>query len=61
MSDRRTDCPTDDDDEGESWFVNHYRCYRCGNEWSDEWSCMCDDDCPACGARHCSPYDSDDA
>jgi hypothetical protein len=21
---------------------------------------MCDDDCPHCGARHMSPYDSDD-
>jgi len=21
---------------------------------------MCDDDCPECGARHMSPYDSDD-
>lgn len=21
---------------------------------------MCDDDCPYCGARHMSPYDSDD-
>lgn len=41
-------------------FLNHYTCARCGCEWTDEWSCMCDDDCPECGARHMSPYDSDD-
>ena len=43
-----------------AWFNNHYRCDRCRAEWDDEWSCMCDDDCPECGARHMSPYDSDD-
>jgi hypothetical protein len=43
-----------------AWFCNHYKCARCGGEWTDEWSCMCDDDCPHCGARHMSPYDSID-
>ena len=43
-----------------AWFRNHYTCYRCGCTWEDEWSCMCDDDCPRCGARHMSPSDSDD-
>jgi DNA-directed RNA polymerase subunit RPC12/RpoP len=43
-----------------AWFRNHYRCARCGHEWSDEWSATCDDDCPNCGARHMSPYKSDD-
>jgi hypothetical protein len=42
------------------WFLNHYTCYRCGQDWSDPWSCMCDDDCPHCGARHSSPVDSED-
>lgn len=41
-------------------FRNFYRCARCGHEWSDEWSAMCDDDCPQCGARHMSPYRSED-
>lgn len=41
-----------------AWFLNHYECARCGRGWTDEWSCMCDDDCPHCGARHTSPYDS---
>jgi hypothetical protein len=43
-----------------AWFCNHYKCASCGREWTDEWSCMCDDDCPHCGARHMSPRDSDD-
>ena len=43
-----------------AWFLNHYECARCHTRWSDEWSCMCDDDCPQCGARHMSPRDSDE-
>lgn len=41
-------------------FLNHYTCYRCGNQWTDAWDCHVDDDCPHCGARHCSPTDSED-
>jgi predicted nucleic acid-binding Zn-ribbon protein len=43
-----------------AWFLNRYQCYRCELVWEDEWSCMCDDDCPHCGARHCSPLESED-
>jgi hypothetical protein len=43
-----------------SWFLNHYKCARCHRSWTDEWSCMCDDDCPHCGARHMSPDSSDE-
>ncbi len=43
-----------------AWYRNYYECARCGRRWSDEWSCMCDDDCPHCGARHMTPYESDD-
>jgi hypothetical protein len=43
-----------------AWYRNYYRCDRCSSEWRDEWSCMCDDDCPDCGALHMSPYESDD-
>lgn len=43
-----------------AWFRNYYLCSECGHEWEDEWSCMCNDDCPACGARHFEPYNSDD-
>jgi hypothetical protein len=43
-----------------AWFLNNYTCYRCDKDWSDAWSCTCDDDCPYCGARHSTPVDSDD-
>lgn len=43
-----------------AWFRNYYKCDECGVSWMDEWSCACDDDCPECGSRHYSPYDSDD-
>jgi DNA-directed RNA polymerase subunit RPC12/RpoP len=42
------------------WFRNHYKCARCGSEWKDEWSATSDDDCPQCGARHMTPYESED-
>lgn len=41
-------------------FLNHYKCYRCSHEWQDEYDAQPDDDCPECGARHCSPYLSED-
>jgi predicted nucleic acid-binding Zn-ribbon protein len=43
-----------------AWFRNYYRCARCAHQWTDEWSATCDDDCPHCGARHMSPYKSDE-
>jgi DNA-directed RNA polymerase subunit RPC12/RpoP len=43
-----------------AWYRNHYICERCEHEWSDAWSSTSDDDCPSCGARHMSPYESDD-
>jgi len=46
-------------DRDEGWFRNYYRCADCGHEWTDEWSCQCDDRCPAC-RMSCSPYASDD-
>jgi rubrerythrin len=49
-----------DDGSAEPRFRNHYECDRCGHTWTDDWSCMCDDDCPHCGARHVSPSKSDD-
>jgi predicted nucleic acid-binding Zn-ribbon protein len=42
-----------------AWFLNFYRCARCKRMWTDQWSSMCDDDCPHCGARHMAPYDSE--
>lgn len=52
--------PNSNSDSTEVRFRNYYRCARCGHEWTDEWSAMCDDDCPQCGARHMSPYRSED-
>lgn len=43
-----------------AWYLNYYICDRCDSTWTDEWSCTCDDDCSHCGARHMSPYKSDD-
>ena len=40
-------------------FRNYYRCAGC-YEWEDVWSATCDDDCQQCGARHMSPYESED-
>ena len=37
-----------------------YECDECDCRWQDEWSCMCDDECPNCGARDMSPIESDD-
>lgn len=41
-----------------AWFLNYYQC-PCGNTWSDEWSCTCDDECSECGLS-ISPDESDD-
>ncbi|MDQ6868505.1 MAG: hypothetical protein M3178_08900 [Pseudomonadota bacterium] len=41
-------------------FRNFYRCARFDCEWIDDWSAMCADDCPECGARHMSPFKSED-
>jgi hypothetical protein len=39
-------------------FRNFYEC-PCGVKWYDEWSCTCDDRCPACDTS-CSPTISED-
>jgi hypothetical protein len=43
-----------------AWFLNLYKCERCRRRWADEWSCMCDDTCPHCGARDMTPYESEE-
>jgi hypothetical protein len=30
------------------WYEKHYVCPRCATEWTDEWSCLCNDRCPTC-------------
>ncbi len=39
-------------------FRNYYRC-TCGTEWSDEWSCMCNDRCPNCNLE-IEPHESEE-
>lgn len=53
------DCDECQEDAPE--FINHYKCYRCAHSWADQWTAQCDDDCPECGARHVSPFKSEDA
>ena len=43
-----------------AWFLNFYRCESCRRRWTDEWSCMCDNECPHCGARDITPIRSED-
>jgi hypothetical protein len=43
-----------------AWFLNLYKCERCRRRWADEWSCMCDDTCPRCGAQDMTPYESEE-
>jgi hypothetical protein len=42
-----------------AWFVKYYRHEECKAEWTDEWSCACNDSCPVCGDE-IEPYDWDD-
>lgn len=43
--------------KSETGYINYYRC-ECGEEWTDEWSCACDDRCPTCNTS-ISPYASE--
>jgi hypothetical protein len=47
-----------DSDGAPCVFSNRYRCDSCGEEWDDQWSSACDDECPACDARNIGPYES---
>ena len=49
-----------DDGEVKMVWRNFYKCPTCGHEWEDSWDCQCDDDCPECGERHISPYESEE-
>lgn len=47
----------DQDTSGEPIvWENQYEC-ECGETWTDEWSCQCDDECPSCG-KDISPISS---
>jgi len=38
------------------WMKSH-SCDDCDEEWDDDWSCECDDECPKCGAG-IAPHES---
>lgn len=40
-------------------YLNYYHCNECNVDWEDEWSCMCDDECPSFGSD-VSPHDADE-
>jgi hypothetical protein len=42
-----------------TWFLKYYRHDECDVDWTDEWSCGCNDRCPVCDAE-IEPYDWDD-
>ncbi len=54
----------EDQEEEPLQFVNYYECPEnnggCGHSWEDVYNCQVDDDCPKCGKRHISPYNSSD-
>jgi hypothetical protein len=50
---------SDGDQPEEIRFRNYYRCPDDGTEWSDEWSCTCNDKCPTCN-KEIEPYESED-
>ena len=37
-------------------FLNYY--VHCATEWTDEWDCMCNDQCPKCHTNDIEPYQS---
>ena len=39
-------------------FEIFYVCYECNKPFEDYWSSCVDSDCPDCGARNVSPFDS---
>ena len=41
----------EEDEKDDYRYSNHYDCSECGHEWSDTWSCACNDKCPGCGSE----------
>ena len=50
---------SDADHDEEIRFVNHYRCSDDRTEWTDRWSCACNDRCPTCN-KEIEPYESEE-
>lgn len=44
----------------ETGYLVRYHCSACDRRWSAQWSCACDDPCPACGRdTEASDYELD--
>ena len=41
----------------EDTIVITYTCHKCSNNFSDTYSCVCDGECPECGAKHVAPLE----
>jgi predicted Zn-ribbon and HTH transcriptional regulator len=37
--------------EDEPLLDIEYRCPECGHEWTEQWTCACDSECPNCGTE----------
>ena len=48
--------PNPDQGDTRPWYLKCYECPSCGEKWTDEWDCLCDDKCPKCNTA-CSPID----
>lgn len=48
------------DHGGDPICWRNYCCRQCSHEWTDDYSCQVEDDCPDCGHRHMSPVRSVD-
>lgn len=48
-----------DDDGAPLRYLSTFRCDDCGETWTDQWSCACDDECPSCG-KDFSPDETED-
>lgn len=42
----------EDSEKNPCVWENHYHCTECSTDWTDFWSCQCDDECPQCGHDH---------
>lgn len=41
----------------ESEYLISYKCYNCGYEWHEIYSCPCDSECERCDARNVTALD----
>jgi predicted RNA-binding Zn-ribbon protein involved in translation (DUF1610 family) len=66
LSDRFAEIDAEDDEafiaEDEERLLDiEYRCPECGHEWTEQWSCACDSQCPNCGLKNIEALSWDEA